>query len=115
MHIESLREFCLSLPGATEAIRWEHHLNFYIGGKMFCISTLDADGRVSFKVPDEQYEEISARPGMIPSPYLTRMKWVFVERYDDFSDAEWRAFIAESYRLVREKLPKKVKAALPEY
>lgn len=115
MDIESLRTFCLSLPGATEAIRWEHHLNFYVGGKMFCISTLDAEGRISFKVPDDRFDELAARPCMIPSPYLARMKWVFVERYEDLSDAEWRAFLAESYRLVREKLPKKIKTALPPY
>lgn len=115
MDIETLREYCLSLPGATEAIRWEHHLNFYIGGKMFCISTLDADGRVSFKVPEEEFEELSSRPYMIAAPYLARMKWVFVEKYEDLSDEEWCAFLADSYRLVREKLPKKVKAGLPEY
>ena len=115
MDIESLRSFCLSLPGATEAIRWEHHLNFYVGNKMFCISTLDADGRVSFKVPEDQFEEISSRPGMIASPYLARMKWVFVERYDELGDGEWKSFITDSYRLVREKLPKKVKASLPPF
>lgn len=114
MDIEALRKFCLSLPGATEAIRWEHHLNFYIGGKMFCISTLDADGRVSFKVPDEQFEELAARPGMIESPYLARMKWVFVEQYDSLTDAAWQEFLTASYRLVRAKLPKKVQAELPE-
>ncbi|MCB9317299.1 MAG: MmcQ/YjbR family DNA-binding protein [Lewinellaceae bacterium] len=115
MDIESLRDFCLSLPGATEAIRWEHHLNFYIGGKMFCISTLDAEGRVSFKVPEEEYEEIAARPGMIKAPYLARMKWVFVEHYDSLSEEEWRAFLTDSYRLVREKLPKKVQSGLPAF
>lgn len=114
MNIESLRDFCLSLPGATEAIRWQHHLNFYIGGKMFCISTLDAEGRVAFKVPDEQFEEIAARPGMIESPHLAGSKWVFVEHYDNLRDEEWRAFLTDSYRLVREKLPKKVQAALPK-
>ena len=115
MDIETLREFCLSLPGATEAIRWEHHLNFYVGGKMFCISTLDAEGRVSFKVPEDQFEELSARPYMIAAPYLARMKWVFVESYADLSEEEWRAFLADSYRLVREKLPKKVQAGLPAF
>ena len=115
MNIESLQHYCMSLPGATEAIRWEHHLNFYVGGKMFCISTLDADGRVSFKVPEEEYEEIAARPGMIPAPYLARMKWVFVEHYDSLSDDEWRRFLVDSYRLVRAKLPKKVQAELPKF
>ena len=113
MNIESLREYCLSFPAATEAIRWEHHLNFYVGGKIFCISTLDAEGRVCFKVADEDFDETCARPGIIPAPYMARNKWVFVEHYDSLSDAEWREFIAASYKIIRGKLPKKVQAGLP--
>jgi predicted DNA-binding protein (MmcQ/YjbR family) len=112
MDIETLRTYCLSLPGATEAIRWEHHLNFYVGEKMFCITTLDADGQVGFKTTPEQFAELCARPGLSPSSHLARAHWVFVERFDDLSDGEWRERVAESYRLVREKLPKKVQAAL---
>ena len=113
MDIESLRTYCLTLPGATEAIRWEHHLNFYIGGKMFCISTLDADGRVSFRVPDEDYDEMSSRPYTVPSAYLARSKWVMVGAFDDLSDQEWQFYLRQSYGIIRSRLPKKVQAGLP--
>ncbi len=43
------------------------------------------------------------------------MKWVFVEHYDSLTDDEWRAFLTDSYRLVREKLPKKVQSGLPAF
>jgi predicted DNA-binding protein (MmcQ/YjbR family) len=113
MNLESLRDYCLGFPGATEAIKWEHHLNFYVGGKIFCISTPDADGRVCFKVADGDFNTVCEQPGIIPAPYMAHNKWVFVEHYDSLTDAEWRAFIAESYRIIRSKLPKKVQAALP--
>ncbi len=115
MHLESLRAYCLSFPGATESIKWEHHLTFCVGEKMFCVSTLEAEGQVSFKVPDEKFEEACALPGVIPAPYMARNKWVFVEDYDSLGDADWRDFVAESYRLIRSKLPKKVQAALPPF
>jgi predicted DNA-binding protein (MmcQ/YjbR family) len=114
MHIESLREYCLSFPGATEAIKWEHHLNFYVGGKIFCISTLDAEGRVCFKVANENFDSVCEHPGIVAAPYMAHNKWVFVEHYDSLTDEEWQSFIAESYRIIRGKLPKKTQAALGE-
>ncbi len=112
MNIESLRTLCLSLPGATEDIKWESDLCFLVGEKMFCTASADTDQGASFKVPDEEYRDMIAREGIIPAPYLARAKWVYVLDFLWLSDAEWEHCIRQSYELVKAKLPKKLRDSL---
>ena len=37
MGLEKIREYCLSLPHATEEVLWQKDLVFKIGGKMFAV------------------------------------------------------------------------------
>jgi|ERR1017187_7628566 predicted DNA-binding protein (MmcQ/YjbR family) len=108
MDIEILRKICLSLPGATEDIKWEADLCFLIGGKMFCVTGFEPGSSVTLKVPDPEFEEMIAGPGFSPAPYLARAKWVQVEDLDQLSKEEWSRLIQQSYELVKSKLPKKV-------
>ena len=106
--IEQLREFCLSLPGATEDIKWENHLVFSVGGKMFCMATLDTPLKFSFKVRDEEFEEISNKVGFKPAPYLARARWVLLAEPERVQSKEWKQMVGNSYELVKKKLPKKL-------
>jgi predicted DNA-binding protein (MmcQ/YjbR family) len=108
MDIETLREFCLTLPAATEDVKWGQDLCFSVAGKMFCVAGLDGPLSVSFKVKDEEFEELSNSCGMRPAPYVARYKWVLVEDVDALSRKEWKHYIKQSYDLVRAKLPKRV-------
>lgn len=108
MNIEQLREFCLSLKGATEDIKWGHDLCFCIGEKMFCVTGLTGPMKVSLKVKDEEYDELSSSDGIIPAPYMARNKWILVEDPDRFSRKEWEHYIRQSYELVKSRLPKKL-------
>lgn len=110
--VDQLREYCLSLPGATEDIKWENDLVFCIGGKMFCVAGLEHPLRFSFKVPDEEFEEISNRVGFQPAPYLARAKWVLLTKPAQLGHKEWKEFVKNSYELVKKKLPKKLQAEL---
>ena len=112
MDIEFLRSLCLALPGTTEGIKWDHDLCFMVAEKMFCVTSLEPPHRVSFKVPDEDYEELSQRDGFIPAPYMARNKWVSVEKTNKVSKKEWKEFVEQSYQLIRAKLPKKVQQSL---
>jgi predicted DNA-binding protein (MmcQ/YjbR family) len=59
MNLDSLREHCLSLPGATENIQWGAGLVFKIGGKMFTVaSTEPGETRVSFKCTPDEFAEL---------------------------------------------------------
>ncbi len=112
MHIDELQALCLKLPAVTEDIKWGHDLVFSVGGKMFCVAALEPPFRCSFKVKDEEYEELSIRKGFMPAPYMARAKWVSVNDPDKVLKKEWEHFIQQSYELVKAKLTKKERQSL---
>ena len=108
MNIDTLRELCQSLPAVTEDIKWGHDLCFSVAGKMFCVASLEAPLTVSFKVKNEEFDELSTSPGLRPAPYVARYKWVLVEDVNQLSRKEWSHYVKQSYELVKAKLPKKL-------
>ena len=108
MDIETIRNICKDLPHVTEDIKWGDDLCFMIGEKMFCVSNLNPPLKISFKVTDEEFAELSNSPGVIPAPYVARYKWILVEDMSRFTNKEWACYITQSYNLVKAKLPKKV-------
>lgn len=114
MNTESLRTFCLSLPGATEDIKWGHDLCFLVAGKMFTVTSLEAtDGHcVSFKCTPEKFAELIESDGIIPAPYMARNHWVTLERFNALRVAELKELVQESYEMVLAKLPKKTREEL---
>ncbi len=63
--------------------------------------------RMSFKCSPEMFADLCERPGVRPAPYMARAQWVALEQLNSLPDSELRELIAESYRLVWERLPKK--------
>ena len=108
MDIETLRDFCRALPAVTEDIKWGHDLCFSVAGKMFCVASLEGPLSVSFKVKDDEFDELASSPGLRPAPYVARYKWVLVEDVSKLTRKEWAHYVRQSYDLVRAKLPKKV-------
>ncbi|PVY42446.1 MmcQ/YjbR family DNA-binding protein [Pontibacter virosus] len=108
MNIESLRSYCLSLRGVTEDVKWGNDLCFLIGGKMFCVTNLDGEPSVSFKVSDAEFEELTSLTGIIPAPYMARNKWIQVQSWDKFIDPQWENYVKQSYELIKSKLTKKL-------
>jgi predicted DNA-binding protein (MmcQ/YjbR family) len=112
MDIEWLRATCLALPGTSEDIKWGNDLCFLVAEKMFCVTNLEPPLHVSFKVTDEEFEELSQREGIIPAPYMARNKWVMVQQVSKLSKTEWKQYIQQSYELIKSKLPKKTQEGL---
>jgi len=112
MDQESVRQFCLSLPSATERVQWGNDLLFCIGGKMFAVIGLEAGSHLSFKCTPERFAELVEQEGIIPAPYVARYHWVALERFDVLSDRELKELIRTAYDLVRAKLPKKIQQQL---
>lgn len=113
MSIEEIQIICKNLPGVTEDIKWEDHLCFNVGGKMFLVTSPDSvPPSASFKVAEEDFETLAAREGFMPAPYLARYKWVHLDDISRLSCREWEQHLTTSYRLVADKLPKKVRQAL---
>ena len=109
MQVESLQKFCLSLPAVTEDINWSDNLCFSIGSKMFCIVNLNEPFKCSFKVPDEDFDELSNKEGFMPAPYMARAKWILVTKPSALSKKDWENYLTKSYELIKAKLTKKVK------
>lgn len=115
MEIESLRQFCLSLPHVTEGVQWDHDLLFRVGGKMFAVASLDvAPTRVSFKCTPEKFAELTGQEEITPAAYMARNHWVTLHRLDALEAQETESLIRESYRMVWAKLTKKLRAELEE-
>jgi predicted DNA-binding protein (MmcQ/YjbR family) len=107
MNLENIRKICLSFPDVTEDIKWENHLCFLIGEKMFVVLGMDeVPVTASIKVNDEDFEKLSNKKGFKPAPYLARYKWIFVEDIELMPEKEWKEKLEKAYELIKSKLPK---------
>lgn len=108
--IEEIQKICKNFKGMTEDIKWENHLCFNVGEKMFLVTAPDAvPNSASFKVSDEEFEELSQKQGFIPAPYLARYKWVHLDDINRLSKKQWEYYAQQSYDLISSKLPSKIK------
>ena len=112
MDIEWLRKVCLGFPASAEEIKWGNDLCFMVAGKMFCVAGLNEPITISFRVPDEIFEELSGRDGFIPAPYMARAKWVQLKKPYQLHKNELEKYICQSYELVKAKLSKKLRREL---
>lgn len=113
MNVEDIKSLCEKLTAVTQDIKWGHDLAFSIGGKMFCVVGLDqSPTSASFKVTDEEFEEMCDREGFKPAPYVAKYKWVWLDDINRMNKTEWKHFLKQSYDLVKAKLPAKTKKQL---
>lgn len=109
MNLEKLRSICLKFPHATEDVQWENDLLFRVGGKIFAGVSLIPPHHFSFKCAPEEFAELTQIEGIIPAPYVARYKWVQIQDDDALRLKEIERLLAQSYQLVYDKLPPKIK------
>ncbi|MGC1783087.1 MAG: MmcQ/YjbR family DNA-binding protein [Acidobacteriaceae bacterium] len=119
MDAEQVREFLRKLPHVEETMQWGANLVFWvgdkaIGGKMFALVNLDEDGKavISFHAGPERYAELLENEGVIPAPYMARIYWVALERWNALRRTELLELLSRARDLVYEKLPKRTKDVL---
>ena len=113
MNVEDIQAICRKLPAVTEDIKWGQDLVFSVGGKMFCVVGLDqSPTTASFKVKDEEFDEMSSWPGFKPAPYVAKYKWVWVDDINKMKKADWKKYVQQSYELVKAKLTAKMRKQL---
>lgn len=108
MDIETFREYCLSLPGTTEGMKWDH-LCFMIEEKIFVIIAIDEGNRFSTKCTPEEFDELTARDGIQQAFHMAKRQWVQVADLNVLNETELKKRIETSRALVLAKLPKKVR------
>ena len=113
MNIEEIQKICKALPSVTEDIKWGNDLVFSIGGKMFCVVGLNQSPvSASFKVTDDEFDEMSSREGFKPAPYVAKYKWVYTDDIRRMNRRDWKKYLQQSYTLVKNKLPLKIRKEL---
>jgi len=119
MDAEQVREFLLKLPHVEETMQWGANLVFWvgdkaIGGKMFALANLDEDGKgvISFHAGQARYPDLLEIDGVIPAPYMARIFWVALTRWDAIPSRELLPLLAQARDLVYAKLPKRTKDVL---
>lgn len=115
MNIEEVRDYCLSLPFATERCPFgPDTLAMEIGGRMFCLMTLDCQWDFyNLKVtPDYGIELCDRFTGIRPGFHMNKRHWISVNFNGDVPDRLQEELIHHSYRQTAMKLPKKIQAQL---
>lgn len=117
MNIEELRDYCLTLKGATEDFPFdETTLVFKVVGKIFCMTDLQDKLSVALKNdPEKNIELREEYPAVKPGYHLNKTHWNTIEIDGSMPDDLIKNLIDESYDLVVLKLKKEEKLKLKSY
>ena len=103
MNIESLREYCLSKPGAEETLPFgPDTLVFKVNGKVFLLVGLDAeDLRFNVKCdPDKAIELREEYPCVLPGFHMNKKHWNTIVVDGRLTAKQLKEMIDHSYDLV---------------
>lgn len=116
MDIESVREYCLSLPLATEDMPFdESTLAFRIGGRIFAMIDLERTEWFVLKCHPDRALELRERYAEIaPAWHMNKKHWNQLNLYGALPNELVRSLIRHSYALVVRKTPKVFRTAHPE-
>ncbi len=114
MNIEQYRDFCLSLPGATEELPFdENTLCFKVMGKIFSICDIMEFESINLKCdPVKAIELREMYPEVVPGYHMNKKHWNTVSIQSNLQDDLIIEWVTDSYNLVVAKLPKKEREKL---
>lgn len=112
MNIESLQQYCLSKSGVIEELPFgPDTLVFKVGGKMFLLASLDTDP-LQFNIkcdPDEAEQLRSEYRCVLPGYHMNKRHWNTIVVDGSVNNKQLQQWIDNSYQLVFDGLPKKIK------
>lgn len=112
MNIETIREYCLSKPGAEETLPFgPDTLVYKVGGKAFLLMGMD-NVELSFNVKCDPARAIELReqyPCVIPGYHMNKKHWNTIIVDGSVSRKQLEEWIDHSYELVVNFLPKKLR------
>jgi predicted DNA-binding protein (MmcQ/YjbR family) len=108
--VKTFGRFVTSLPAASIHEQWEAVVA-KIGGKVFALIG-ESGSPIVFKVSELSFDGLTELEGIHQAAYFAKRAWVSVEKGADIPDADLKAYIAESHRLVSSKLTRKARAEL---
>jgi predicted DNA-binding protein (MmcQ/YjbR family) len=117
MNLETLRDYCLKLPGVTEELPFgPDTLVFKVMGKVFLLTPLDsAAHQFNVKCDPEKAEELRATyPDVQPGYHMSKKHWNTVLVNGSSPSETLFGWVKDSYDLVVASLPKKAQAELKD-
>jgi predicted DNA-binding protein (MmcQ/YjbR family) len=107
MHLDEIREYCLSKPGVEEALPFGPDVLVYkVKGKLFLLTGFDNDP-VQFNVKCDPEKAIELREEfpdtVLPGYHMNKKHWNTVLVNGILSTKQLKAMIDESYALVAKK------------
>ena len=116
MNIESVREYCLSLPHATEDFPFdETTLAFRIGGRIFAMIDLERTEWFVLKCnPDMAIELREKHAEISPAWHMNKRHWNQINLFGYLSEEPICSLIRHSYSLVVQKLPKALRLSFDD-
>lgn len=114
MHIELLREICLSKKGTEETLPFgPDTLVFKVMGKMFALTSINEPNQCNLKCdPDYAIELRADYEAVKPGYHMNKQHWNTITYNLDVPDKLILELVQHSYDLVVSSLPKKDQAAL---
>lgn len=115
MNIETVRDYCLSLPYVTEDMAFgEEYLLMRVGGRIFaCMGLEKTDYFVVKCAPDYAHELRDRYQGIVPAWHWNKKYWNQLTLSGELPDQLIMSLIRHSYSEVVRKLPRKVAAQYP--
>ena len=116
MNIEDVREYCLSLPLATEDMPFDDTtLVLRIKDKIFVLVDLDRSDKISLKCDPEYAIDLRDRyPEIEGAWHMNKKYWNQVNLEGGLRESFIKELIRHSYAEVVKKLPKYVRNELPQ-
>lgn len=115
MNTETLREYCIGKPGATESYPFGGDaLVFKVGGKMFALlATESQPTTLNLKCDPELAVQLREEHAAVtPGYHMNKTHWNTVTIDGRVRSVEVQEWIDHSYELVKKSLPKAVQAQL---
>ena len=115
MHLDTFRDLCLGLPGATEDLPFgPDALVFKVAGKMFALTNLErTPPAATLKCDPERAVELRERYADVePGYHMSKRHWNTVGLQGDVPADVVRQLVQDSYALVVAGLPARLRAEI---
>jgi len=112
MHLEQFRQYCLSLPSTEETLPFDEDTRvFKVAGKMFALANMTVFESINLKCDPEQAIELRERyVAVLPGYHMNKQHWNTVLIDGSISNQLLLQWTKDSYDLVVQSLPKKLRA-----
>ena len=114
MDIEIFRKYALQKAGVTEGFPFDNDtLVMKVGNKMFALANLKGDLSINLKYEPEKAIELREKyPAVEPGYHMNKKHWNTVNVDGSIPDKIIKNWIDDSYQLIYDKLPKKIKETI---